>query len=359
MKKKLLSAVMALAMMATIIVVPTVSQAAITKDEILGSWYGQYTGSHSTNSVFDGYVERYMNMTIEEIDDDGNFTGVSYVTTVEGQGYDDHWFNYECKGTVDFTTNEFFMQGTKITEQNSGTNWTLVPFTGTLSYNDSGELTVTGIAKNNEEQPFYFARVSDWAKTEVTDANALGLMPATMQGKDMSKPITRAEFAAVAVCLYEALAETEVQSVSTPFTDIAGNVDEESVQKAYGLNIAIGTSDTEFEPDTEINREQLATMLCRTIKKQKFAEWTYETDSEYFLDTAGVKLFDDDNEISDYAKASVYYMVKMGIINGIDDTHFAPQNMTDEQEANGYATATREQAIALSLRIYKLSDIWQ
>ncbi|MCD8342920.1 MAG: S-layer homology domain-containing protein [Oscillospiraceae bacterium] len=72
-----------------------------------------------------------------------------------------------------------------------------------------------------------------------------------------------------------------------------------------------------------------------------------------------MKLFEDDDQISDYARQSVYYMAKMGIINGVDDTHFAPQNTTDEQEAPGYATATREQAIALSLRIYKLADLWK
>ena len=51
-------------------------------------------------------------------------------------------------------------------------------------------------------------------------------------------------------------------------------------------------------------------------------------------------------------------MVKMGIINGIDDNRFAPRNTTKEEEANGYASATREQALAMSLRIYRLSDIW-
>ena len=105
------------------------------------------------------------------------------------------------------------------------------------------------------------------------------------------------------------------------------------------------------------HREQLATMLCRTIKKYRFPDWTHATDGEYYLDTTGVKKFADDADISDYAKPSVYYMTKMGIINGISPTLFAPKNMTPEQAAQGYANATSEQALILSLRIYKLADI--
>ncbi|MBQ7792812.1 MAG: S-layer homology domain-containing protein, partial [Clostridia bacterium] len=141
--------------------------------------------------------------------------------------------------------------------------------------------------------------------------------------------------------------------------DISGDSNEAYIQKAYGLNIVVGISDTEFAPDAGITREQLATMLTRTIKKYKFADWTFETDDEYYLDSEGVKKFADDADISDYAKPSVYYMVKMGIINGVSETHFAPKNTTSEQEASGYASATREQAIALALRTYKLSDMWK
>ncbi|MCD7778379.1 MAG: S-layer homology domain-containing protein [Clostridiales bacterium] len=324
---------------------------SIVAESVVGSWYGQYTGNHN-----DIYVERYMNMTIESIDDNGNFTEVAYVPTVEGQGYDYEYFNYKFEGKFDFSTNEFFMQGTKLMEHNSSTNWTMIPFDGSLYYTDSGELNVSGIADNNPEKEFLFARVSDWAKQEVTDANARGLIPESIKGKDLSKPITRAEFAAVSVQLYETLTGEEAEIVSIPFIDTLGSIDEDYIKKAYGLNIAIGTSDKLFEPDIAINREQLVTMLCRTIKKFKYDEWTIDTDSQYILDYSGVTKFADDENISDFAKPSVYYMVKMGIISGIDTTHFAPKNYTDEQEAEGYATATREQAIALSLRIYNASD---
>ncbi len=198
---------------------------------------------------------------------------------------------------------------------------------------------------------------SIWAKGEIKEAQSYGLIPSELQGQDLSKPVTRSEFVAISLELYEALVGKEVEEMPrSPFTDISSNEFCDSIDKAYALDIVIGVSPKKFSPDAYITREDLATMLCRTIKKFKFEEWTLETDGEYYLDISGVEPYDDDYLISGYAKPSVYFMSKMGIIKGVTDTLFAPKNTTEEQEAKNYATATREQAIALSLRIFKLAD---
>ena len=57
--------------------------------------------------------------------------------------------------------------------------------------------------------------------------------------------------------------------------------------------------------------------------------------------------------ISDWAKDSVYFMAANGIINGIGDNRFAPKNTTPEQEAEFYANSTREQSVAISVRMYE------
>lgn len=46
-------------------------------------------------------------------------------------------------------------------------------------------------------------------------------------------------------------------------------------------------------------------------------------------------------------------MVKYGVLTGIGSNIFAPKNLNSEQEAIGYANATREQAIVMSLRSYE------
>ena len=349
--KKILSILMIAIMMVSALAVPVCADEDIilNRATILGAWYGQYTG-HS-NSV---YVERYMNMTIEECDEKGNIKGTANVTTVEGQGYDEQWINYTFKGKIDFDTMDFYMKGTKILSANSSTSWSFAEFGGKVE----GDV-ISGIVDNTKDKLFSFGRVSEWAKDEVTLANAYGLVPATMKNKDLSKPVTRAEFAAISLELYEALEGVEVPEATSNFTDIAYSPDKAAIEKAYFLNITVGIEDTIFGPENNITREQIATMLCRTIKKHKFDDWTFATDNEYYLDSEGVKKFADDADISDYARPSVYYMAKMGIVNGIGNNTFAPRNITSQQTAEGYANATREQAIALSYRIYNLSEMWK
>lgn len=209
------------------------------------------------------------------------------------------------------------------------------------------------------ETTSFDSTVSDWALEEIEEAYENDLIPKTLIGRDLTYTVGRAEFAAIAVQLYETLTGESAESKYTPFDDIDDCNNEEEIEKAYGLGIVNGITYDTFEPYMDITREQLATMLCRTIKKYSFEDWTLEDDDNYYLDTSGVAKFEDDNEISDYAKPSVYYMAKFGIIKGVDETHFAPKNSTEWQEAVGYATATREQALIMALRIFNVSEMWQ
>ncbi len=326
--------------------------AQFSPSDLLGSWFGQYAGESSST-----VVQRYIDFTVNDCDTNGNFSGSAKVTTVAGQGYDHEWVNYNFKGKADFSAGAFHMQGTKITSEDSSSNWSMIPFDGTMQRSASGEVGISGHVDNDNSRLFSVSRTSAWARDEMTEANILGLIPEVLKGKDMSQKISRAEFAAVSVKLYETLTNTTASSGLTPFTDISSSASRNDIGKAYKLGIAVGVSNTKFAPDVQINREQLATMLCRAVKKYRFNGWTIENDADYYMDTSGAVKFADDNSISDFAKPSVYYMSKMGVIEGVDATHFAPKNITPQQEAQGYATATREQAVALSLRIFKISDL--
>lgn len=357
--KRFLSMFLAAVMLCALL--PVTASAAFSQDDFTNSsWFGEFTGAHGTTPV-----KRYIDFTIDKCDSSGNFTGSAKITTVKGEIDDSAWCTNDFKGTIDFAKSTFYMETVRITAGTGGANnWIVSPFTAAIQMNAQGEMTLSGTYRNTAfsgeylgDVPFFATRTSAWARDEMTQANILGLIPETLKDADMTKRITRAEFAAVSVKLYESLTGKTSTAASTPFTDIGGNSNRADIGKAYGLGIAVGVSDTEFAPDVAINREQLATMLCRTVKKYRFDGWTIDKDGQYYLDTSGVSTFADDADISGYAKPSVYYMAKMGIIKGVDDTHFAPQNITPEQEAQGYATATREQAIALSLRIYKLSDM--
>ena len=194
-----------------------------------------------------------------------------------------------------------------------------------------------------------WANASQWADNELERAQQKNLIPTVLYDKDMTGNITRAEFASVAVRLYEEWTGTTAPAPTSPFTDIAGNASKTDIQKAAYLGITNGTSDTTFDPNTNITREQLAAMLTRVYKKVNDPNWTLAND-DFYLDISGVKTFADDSKIYDYAKSSVYFMAKHKIINGIGNNLFAPKATTSQEIAIGYALATREQALAMSLR---------
>jgi len=189
---------------------------------------------------------------------------------------------------------------------------------------------------------------SAWASDELEKADALGLIPDCLYKQDLSKSITRAEFAAVAVKVYENLSGTATTpSAASTFTDTT----DAEVLKAHNTGLMVGMSATTFEPDTLLNREQAATALTRVLKRAYIPGWTFATDGNYKLNFTKPAAFADDAQISDWAKESVYFMAANDIIKGVGGNKFAPKNVTSAEEASGYANATREQAIIIGMRL--------
>lgn len=189
---------------------------------------------------------------------------------------------------------------------------------------------------------------SVWAQTELEKAEELDLIPESLKGEDLTQNITRDEFAAVSVKTYEKLAGVDaIPAINNPFVDTS----DIEVLKAYNIGIVDGISETEFSPKAFLNREQAATMLTRVFKKVSLVGWSLIDDSEFTLPYEKPTAFADDKDISDWAKDSVYFMAANGIISGIGDNKFAPKNVTTEDEATGYANATREQALVIAVRM--------
>ncbi len=214
-----------------------------------------------------------------------------------------------------------------------------VRYGGPLGYSDwSNVLSVNAPA----------FEASDWAQGEIAKAEEMGLIPEILDGADLTADITRAEFAAVSVKVYEALSGTPaLPAVANPFTDTA----DPEILKAYNIGAVNGTSATTYSPNDLLNREQAATMLTRVFKRVTLPGWTLATDASFKLDYTKPALFADDADISDWAKESVYFMAANNIINGVGNNKFAPKNITTEEQAQGYANATREQALIIAMRM--------
>ncbi len=186
-----------------------------------------------------------------------------------------------------------------------------------------------------------WTKASEWATAELQAADDSGLIPDILMGADMTKPITREEFAELAVLLYEkAAAKTATPVNPNPFTDTTN----QQILKAFSIGVTQGMSATTFEPNTLINREQCAAMLYRTIK-------AIAPSGDYSI--AGVKDFPDQKTISGWAVESTKYMSKIGIIKGDSAGNFMPKSTTSVQQAAGYGMATREAAILMSVRTFE------
>lgn len=193
-----------------------------------------------------------------------------------------------------------------------------------------------------------WGNASSQATAELKKADELGLIPDSLRKADLTKPITRAEFAAVCVKVFEALSGTKaIPAVNNPFTDTK----DVEVLKAYNLGVTTGTSADKFSPNMLLNREQAATMLTRVFKRVTLVGWTIQTDSQFTLPYKKPAPFADDDKISSWAKDSVYFMVANDIIKGTGNNMFSPRATTPEEEARNYATATREQALIIAVRM--------
>ncbi len=253
----------------------------------------------------------------EELDEPGNYVTDDVTCDPMDLGVD---------GIVDIKANVYHIRVRYAYAANQGSDdyYIYSPFSNTASIGTEA----------------FYKEASDWAKSELQKANDLGLIPEMLKGADMTKPITREEFCELAVLLYEKVTGQKSEPVSAnPFTDTSNP----QILKAYNLGITSGTSQTTFSPTVLINREQCAAMLFRAIK-------AIHPQGDYSV--AGVKDFPDQKHISSWAVEAAKYMSKIGVLGGDAQGNFMPKASTPAQEAAGYGMATREQAIALSVRTY-------
>lgn len=77
--------------------------------------------------------------------------------------------------------------------------------------------------------------------------------------------------------------------------------------------IVAGVSDSVFEPERSISRQEICTIVHR------YLVW-----KDVFLQTEPSAQFADDAQIAEWAKESVYVCRSAGIVSGVGDNHFAP-----------------------------------
>ena len=168
---------------------------------------------------------------------------------------------------------------------------------------------------------------SSWAREGIADAIAARLVPESLQNR-YTNNITRSEFAALCVALYESITGrviTERQTFNDT-TDI-------NIQKMGGLGVITGVGGGNFAPNNTLTREQAATMLARlaNVMGQPLP--------------SSAPIFSDNAAISSWAVSAVGQVQAAEIMSGVGNNNFSP-----------LGSFTREQSILTVLRMHELSN---
>jgi len=186
----------------------------------------------------------------------------------------------------------------------------------------SGTAVAPNVPKDSYIVPeieFHDLSGAEWARSAVMYLAEKGVVSG--KAKNVFAPsdlVTRGEFLKMLTC---ALSLSATGSVSG-FEDVKGHWAEKYISAAVEAGIAHGVSDTSFAPDLTITREMGASFIIRGLE---FKNMNTEPDTNIFAD---------DNDISDYAKDSVYGLKNTGIMSGVGDNRFNPKgNMTRAEAA--------------------------
>lgn len=162
---------------------------------------------------------------------------------------------------------------------------------------------------------------SSWAKEEVAQADAAGLLPDLLAQADLTQPITRLEYAHAIIALYTARTgedPTLQDSRNVAFPDC----NDPMVRAADRLGLIAGFPDGTFRPDELLTREQAAVLLDRVLDATKGA-----------LLIDGLWSWSDSDRIGSWAAASVETLAKGGVLQGRADGTFGPKDSLTRQEA--------------------------
>ena len=169
------------------------------------------------------------------------------------------------------------------------------------------------------------ATPSTWAVAYIQRANDLNLVPANLNNS-FTQATTRAEFAALAVTLYETVTGRTITERST-FNDTT----DVNVQKMGGLGVVTGVGGGNFNPNGTITREQAAVLVARLA----------DAIGQPFPPSAPT--FADNADLSSWAVDGVGQMQASGIMGGVGNNNFSPSG-----------DYTREQSIITMLRLFDI-----
>lgn len=264
---------------------------------------------------------------IQMLDDEGSWKKITdaYATFEYDEHYRIEVWLYPKPGYI-FSENQF-------PSINSPKGMTIV--TDGIHNEDSNQLRLYLFPEVQTAPPSMFfkdVKTTDWFYHDVKFAYYNKMMNGV--GNSLFDPNGTCTRAMVVTVLYRLLGEPGA-GLSSPFKDVPEDEWYSSAVKwAHNCGVVKGTSETTFEPNAPITREQLAAILYRF------------TESLNKETTGGITLigFTDNDKISSYASDALSWAFGNGIIMGVDNAKGKFLNPQDN--------ATRCQVAAMLHRYY-------
>lgn len=173
---------------------------------------------------------------------------------------------------------------------------------------------------------FTDVKTGDWHRDAVAFVFSKGIMSGASETK--FEPETNIDRGMIVTMLHRL--EGTPEAAPSAFTDVlADQYWAEAIGWASQNGVVQGYSDTEFRPSREISREQLASILYRYAQLKG-----YDTSEQ-----ADLSAYSDASNVSGYAKDAMGWAVAKGLISGVTESTLVPGG-----------SATRAQAAMILMR---------
>ncbi len=179
-----------------------------------------------------------------------------------------------------------------------------------------------------------------WAKPEVDEAIAAGLIPAELQA-EYQNATTREEFCILAVKLVEAVYGVSVDQVllgrgkNIAPEDTFSDTQNPYVLAAYALDITKGTGNGKFSPNLTLTRQQAARLLMQTAI---VCDFYVDTEAKMNGTPAEVKahydsIFSDMSQVAPWARKGVIFVKDFDVMKGTGNGRFSPKTAYQKQQS--------------------------
>lgn len=196
-------------------------------------------------------------------------------------------------------------------------------------YFDEKNNTVSFITNHFSKYMIGYNKVSfndvqedSWYKDAVNFVSARGILPVNLNDSYVPNlNVSRAEFLAMLMKAYDIEPD---YTLSGNFSDSIASPYSEYLLAAKKLKLTVGVGNNKFEPEREISREEMFTLLYNTLDNlSKLPKEKHDREISKFEDYA---------QISPWAQDTMQHFIKAGILNGTDNNMLLPKAKTSRAQ---------------------------